>query len=205
MLLGLTGGIGAGKSTALAAFARLGCPTLSSDAIVHALYRRAGGARGRGRALRPRRARRRRRGRRARRWPRASSPTTTTGAGSSSCCTRACRRRSSAGASEQEAAAPRRPARARGAAAVRGRSRRSLRRRRPDHGARTDVRRARTPAALRRARGRRSCPRPTRSRRPTTSTSTTARRPELERWVAELVARLRRGMKRFILGRLRGS
>ena len=39
MLLGLTGGIGAGKSTALAAFAQLGCPTLSSDAIVHALYR----------------------------------------------------------------------------------------------------------------------------------------------------------------------
>ena len=38
MLLGLTGGIGAGKSTALAAFARLGCPTLSSDEIVHALY-----------------------------------------------------------------------------------------------------------------------------------------------------------------------
>ena len=39
MLLGLTGGIGAGKSTALAAFAQLGCPTLSSDEIVHALYR----------------------------------------------------------------------------------------------------------------------------------------------------------------------
>ena len=39
MLLGLTGGIGAGKSTALAAFARLGCPTLSSDAVVHDLYR----------------------------------------------------------------------------------------------------------------------------------------------------------------------
>ncbi len=38
MLLGLTGGIGAGKSTALAAFAQLGCPTLSSDAVVHALY-----------------------------------------------------------------------------------------------------------------------------------------------------------------------
>jgi dephospho-CoA kinase len=38
VLLGLTGGIGAGKSTALAAFAQLGCPTLSSDAIVHALY-----------------------------------------------------------------------------------------------------------------------------------------------------------------------
>ncbi len=40
MLLGLTGGIGAGKTTALAAFAQAGCPTLSSDAIVHALYRR---------------------------------------------------------------------------------------------------------------------------------------------------------------------
>jgi dephospho-CoA kinase len=39
VLLGLTGGIGAGKSTALAAFAQLGCPTLSSDAIVHGLYR----------------------------------------------------------------------------------------------------------------------------------------------------------------------
>jgi dephospho-CoA kinase len=39
VLLGLTGGIGAGKSTALAAFAQLGCPTLSSDEIVHALYR----------------------------------------------------------------------------------------------------------------------------------------------------------------------
>jgi dephospho-CoA kinase len=39
LLLGLTGGIGAGKSTALAAFERLGCPTLSSDAIVHGLYR----------------------------------------------------------------------------------------------------------------------------------------------------------------------
>jgi dephospho-CoA kinase len=38
VLLGLTGGIGAGKSTALAAFAQLGCPTLSSDEIVHALY-----------------------------------------------------------------------------------------------------------------------------------------------------------------------
>ena len=41
MVLGLTGGIGAGKSTALAAFARRGCPTLSSDEIVHGLYRTA--------------------------------------------------------------------------------------------------------------------------------------------------------------------
>ena len=40
MLLGLTGGIGAGKSTALAAFEQLGCPTLSSDAIVRGLYGR---------------------------------------------------------------------------------------------------------------------------------------------------------------------
>jgi dephospho-CoA kinase len=39
VLLGLTGGIGAGKSTALDAFARQGCPTLSSDAIVRDLYR----------------------------------------------------------------------------------------------------------------------------------------------------------------------
>ena len=39
MLVGLTGGIASGKSTALRAFARLGIPTLSSDAIVHELYR----------------------------------------------------------------------------------------------------------------------------------------------------------------------
>lgn len=38
MLLGLTGGIGAGKSSALAAFARRGFPTLSSDDVVHGLY-----------------------------------------------------------------------------------------------------------------------------------------------------------------------
>ena len=36
--VGLTGGIGAGKSTALAAFERLGAVTLSSDAVVHELY-----------------------------------------------------------------------------------------------------------------------------------------------------------------------
>ena len=41
MVLGLTGGIGAGKSTALAAFAGRGCPTLSSDEVVHVLYRTA--------------------------------------------------------------------------------------------------------------------------------------------------------------------
>ncbi len=35
--LGLTGGIAAGKSEALAAFARLGAATLSSDAVVHEL------------------------------------------------------------------------------------------------------------------------------------------------------------------------
>jgi len=38
MLLGLTGGIASGKSTALRAFARLGFPTLSSDSIVHELH-----------------------------------------------------------------------------------------------------------------------------------------------------------------------
>jgi dephospho-CoA kinase len=36
--VGLTGGIGAGKSTALAALARLGAATLSTDAVVHELY-----------------------------------------------------------------------------------------------------------------------------------------------------------------------
>jgi dephospho-CoA kinase len=36
--VGLTGGIGAGKSTALAALERLGAAVLSSDVIVHELY-----------------------------------------------------------------------------------------------------------------------------------------------------------------------
>jgi len=36
--VGLTGGIGAGKSTALAALERLGCAVLSTDAVVHELY-----------------------------------------------------------------------------------------------------------------------------------------------------------------------
>ena len=37
-LVGLTGGMGAGKSTALAALARLGAAVLSTDAVVHELY-----------------------------------------------------------------------------------------------------------------------------------------------------------------------
>ncbi len=36
--IGLTGGIGAGKSTALAALARCGAAVLSTDAVVHELY-----------------------------------------------------------------------------------------------------------------------------------------------------------------------
>jgi dephospho-CoA kinase len=36
--VGLTGGMGAGKSTALAALERLGAATLSTDAVVHQLY-----------------------------------------------------------------------------------------------------------------------------------------------------------------------
>ena len=36
--MGLTGGIGAGKSEALAALERLGAATLSTDAVVHELY-----------------------------------------------------------------------------------------------------------------------------------------------------------------------
>ncbi len=37
-LVGLTGGMGAGKSTALAALERLGAATLSTDTVVHELY-----------------------------------------------------------------------------------------------------------------------------------------------------------------------
>ena len=37
LTIGLTGGIAAGKSTALAAFERLGAATISSDAVVHEL------------------------------------------------------------------------------------------------------------------------------------------------------------------------
>jgi dephospho-CoA kinase len=37
LLVGLTGGLGSGKSEALAACERLGAPTLSSDAVVHEL------------------------------------------------------------------------------------------------------------------------------------------------------------------------
>jgi dephospho-CoA kinase len=37
LLIGLTGGIAAGKSEALAAFARLGAETISSDTVVHEL------------------------------------------------------------------------------------------------------------------------------------------------------------------------
>ena len=36
--VGLTGGLGSGKSTALAALERLGAATASSDAIVHEIY-----------------------------------------------------------------------------------------------------------------------------------------------------------------------
>lgn len=39
-VLGLTGGIGSGKSEALAAFAACGAATLSADEVVHALYLR---------------------------------------------------------------------------------------------------------------------------------------------------------------------
>ncbi|HWE33879.1 MAG TPA: dephospho-CoA kinase [Solirubrobacteraceae bacterium] len=39
--IGLTGGIGAGKSTALDALERLGAAVLSTDAVVHELYRDA--------------------------------------------------------------------------------------------------------------------------------------------------------------------
>ncbi len=40
-MIGLTGAIGVGKSSVLAAFALRGCPVLSADAIVHELYLQA--------------------------------------------------------------------------------------------------------------------------------------------------------------------
>ena len=40
LTIGLTGGIAAGKSEALAAFERLGAATISSDAVVHELLER---------------------------------------------------------------------------------------------------------------------------------------------------------------------
>ena len=52
--VGLTGGIGAGKSEALAALERLGAATLSTDAVVHELLRGRRGADAAGRALRRR-------------------------------------------------------------------------------------------------------------------------------------------------------
>lgn len=45
LTIGLTGGIAAGKSEALAAFARLGAATLSSDAVVHELLEADAGLR----------------------------------------------------------------------------------------------------------------------------------------------------------------
>lgn len=42
LVVGLTGGIGTGKSTALSAFASLGTPTLSLDAVTHELSRPGG-------------------------------------------------------------------------------------------------------------------------------------------------------------------
>lgn len=38
MFIGLTGGVAAGKSTALAALAETGVPTLSADGVVHQIY-----------------------------------------------------------------------------------------------------------------------------------------------------------------------
>ena len=128
----ITGGIGAGKSEALRAFARHGAATVSSDEIVHHLLRatrcrrRSSSAwatdRRAGRRGRPRRARRRRlrRPRRARLARGAAAP--------------ARRRREYLHWRDELAAAPsRRRRRHRGAAALRDRRRGALRQGRRDH------------------------------------------------------------------------
>ena len=86
--VGLTGGLGAGKSEALAALARLGAATLSTDAVVHELYadpavRDAVVARW-GPEVAPGGRRRPRRGR-----PRTRSPRPASAPGSRACCGRA--------------------------------------------------------------------------------------------------------------------
>ena len=98
--VGLTGGIGAGKSEALAALERLGAATISSDQVVHELYddpevRAAVVAR-----WGERRGARRTRGPGGGRPPRVRRPTRTA-TGSSACCGRAWARGSPSGATPQ--------------------------------------------------------------------------------------------------------
>ena len=194
--VGLTGGLGAGKSTALAALERLGAATLSTDAVVHELYGSAEvrdavvarwGAEVAPGGIVDRVGR-------SRRTP---SPIPASAPGSRASCGRASARASRPGARRSHA---REPAAGGGgrrdAAAVRGRHGGHLRR--DDRGRR---RRGRARRARRRARARRHDERAARqltqeekARRATFTVANSGTVEELERQLSAVLARLTSAM-----------
>ena len=174
LAVAITGGIGAGKSAALEAFARHGAATRSSDEIVHRLLRSDPEVRrAAGRAVRPggdRQRRRRPRGRCA-----ASSSTIPTQLDwlEELLHPRVVQEHSAWRERAGRGSRPSRRDRDRGAAPVRDRRRQALRRRRGDHGAGGGARGAQ--AGGRRPGERACCRRTRRSGSRTTRMSTTGR------------------------------